>query len=126
MLQLVREELHPGDPATLVVETERTSGQEVDSRADEDEDVEKISGRVIPYPPRRLTRVQLDFNDLSVAKTNNLQPYLFKVLQDQDAGAEVRVTVEVNSEAGIPEDILNERIVEAFDQLGITVRWEEG
>ena len=77
-------------------------------------------------PPKRLTRVRLDVDDLAVAKTNNLQPYLFKVLQEQDAGAELSVTIEVNSDAGISQDILNQRIVEAFDQLGIVVRWEEG
>ena len=76
--------------------------------------------------PKRLTRVKLDVHDLAVAKTNNLQPYLFKVLQEQDAGAEVSVTIEVTSDAGIPQDVLDQRIVEAFDQLGIAVRWREG
>ena len=27
---------------------------------------------------------------------------------------------------GIPQDVLDQRIVEAFDQLGIAVRWREG
>ncbi len=79
----------------------------------------------IPPPPRRLTRVRLSISDLSVAKTNNLQPYLFKVLQEQDAGAEVQFTIQVSSEAGIGQDVLEHRIVEGFDQLGITVEWEE-
>ena len=61
-----------------------------------------------------------------MAKTSNLQPYLFRVLQDQDAGAEVSVTIDVSSSAGIPEDILDARIIEGFDQLGIAVEWEEG
>ena len=85
----------------------------------------KISDPVIPTPPKRLTRVRLDVAKLAVARTNNLQPYLFKVLQEQDAGAEVSVTIEVTSDAGISEDVLDQRIVEAFDQLGISVRWRE-
>ena len=42
------------------------------------------------------------------------------------AGAEVTVVIEVDSNAGIPTDVLEKRIVEAFDQLGISVRWEAG
>ena len=80
---------------------------------------------VIP-PPKRLARVRLNVRDLAIAKTNNLQPYLFKVLQEQDAGAEVDVTIQVSSSAGIPQDVLEQRIVEAFDQLGIALQWEEG
>lgn len=80
----------------------------------------------IPAPGRRLTKVRLNVRDLAVAKTNNLQPYLFKVLQEHDAGAEVHVTIQVASETGIPEEALDRRIVEAFEQLGITVSWEEG
>lgn len=79
----------------------------------------------IPPPPRRLLRVRLRLDDLSVAKTSNLQPYLFKVLQEQDAGARLTVTIEVTSTAGIAAEVLDRRIVEAFEQLGISVRWEE-
>ena len=61
-----------------------------------------------------------------MGKTNNLQPYLFRVLQDQDAGAELTVTIEVSSDAGIPESILNNRIVEGLEQLDISIGWEEG
>ena len=61
-----------------------------------------------------------------MGKTNNLQPYLFRVLQDQDAGAELSVTIEVSSDASIPEEILNGRIVEGLEQLDINVGWEEG
>ena len=123
MLQLIREELQPEQPE---------SGDEETDSDSEQTDVEehggpggKIRAQVIPAPPKRLTRVRLDVADLAVAKTNNLQPYLFKVLQEQDAGAELTMTIEVNSDAGISQDILNQRIVEAFDQLGIAVRWEE-
>ena len=80
----------------------------------------------IPPPTRRLTSIRLRVRDLAVAKAGNLQPYLFKVLQEQDAGAEVQVTIQVTSGRGIPEDLLDRRIVEAFEQLGITVSWEEG
>ena len=86
----------------------------------------KVKEPPIPAPAKRLARVRLSLHDLAIAKTNNLQPYLFKVLQEQDAGAEVDVTIEVTSGAGIPQDVIDQRIVEAFDQLGISVRWEEG
>ena len=81
---------------------------------------------MIPPPAKRLTRVRLNINNLDVSKTGNLQPYLFKLLQEQDAGARVNVTIEVSSTSGISQDILNQRIVEGFDQLGIEVKWEEG
>ena len=82
-----------------------------------------------PFPipaPKRLGRVRLSVRDLAVGKTNNLQPYLFRFLQEVDAAAEINVTIEVSSSAGIPEEVLENRIVEGLDQLGITVRWEEG
>ena len=79
----------------------------------------------IPPPARRLRKVTLSVPDLPVAKTNNLQPYLFRVLQEQDAGARVRLAIEVTSETGIAEDALKGRIVEAFDLLGIEVTWTE-
>ena len=124
MLQLIREELKPEEPEQGDELTEAKVRQlEIEEHSDPGS---KTSDHVIPAPPKRLTRVRLDVDDLAVAKTNNLQPYLFKVLQEQDAGAEVSVTIEVSSDAGIPEDILDQRIVEAFDQLGITIRWREG
>ena len=69
--------------------------------------------------------MRLNVSDLAVAKANNLQPYLFRVLQQQDAVAEVQLTILVTSEPGIPEDILDSQIVEAFEQLGISVNWDE-
>ena len=128
MLQLVRDELRPKagpEPESGDGKTERESGSE-----GEYEKGQVLSGGTIEEEriptPKRLTRVKLDVHGLAVAKTNNLQPYLFKVLQEQDAGAEVSVTIEVTSDAGISQDVLDQRIVEAFDQLGIAVRWEEG
>ena len=77
--------------------------------------------RAIPPPARRLKRVRLNVSNLAVAKANNLQPYLFRVLQQQDAVAEVQLTVLVSSEPGIPEEVIERQIVEAFDQLGMSV-----
>ena len=79
----------------------------------------------IPPPSKRLARVRLAVNGLSIGRTTNLQPYLFKVIQDQDAGAEINLTIEVTSDAGISEESLNQRIVEGFSQLGIDVDWQE-
>ena len=70
--------------------------------------------------------MRLRLEDLPIAKTSNLQPYLFRVLQEQDAGTELEVTIVVKSGAGIPEDVLEQRIVEGFEQLGVSVEWEEG
>ena len=80
---------------------------------------------LIPPPSRRLARIRLAVNGLSIGRTTNLQPYLFKVIQDQDAGAELNLTIEVTSDAGISEESLNQRIVEGFSQLGIDVDWQE-
>ena len=79
----------------------------------------------IPPPACRLKQVRVDVRNLAVAKTNNLQPYLFRVLQQQDAVAEVQISILVSSEPGISEDILDSQIVEAFEQLGISVSWDE-
>ena len=121
MLQLIREELR--------VDTEPEASEEP-KQSFLDEGGRVIRGMPTPPPvipaPTRLKQVRLDVDDLAVAKTNNLQPYLFKVLQEQDAAAEVSVSIKVKSEAGISPDILEQRIVEAFDQLGISVTWEEG
>ena len=70
--------------------------------------------------------MRLTINDLSVAKTNNLQPYLFKVLQEQDAGAEIQLTIQsVQRGRHRCSTFWRERIVEGFDQLGIAVDWDE-
>ena len=120
MRDLIRGELHPDlepdqpDDAALPIPS--TQGGEGEGQPP----------LPIPAAARLVTKVRLSVRNLAVAKTNNLQPYLFKVLQDQDAGAEVQVTIQVTSETGIPEDVLDRRIVEAFEQLGIAVTWEEG
>ena len=114
LLELIREQLG-GKKGPLVVKPPGTK---------EPGEGEDGGASVIPPPSKRLSRVRLRIENLGIAKTSNLQPYLFRVLQEQDAGAEVTVVIEVSSGAGIPADVLEKRIVEAFDQLGITVRWE--
>ena len=123
LLELIREELQPK------VETDQSRDADQGTSATPDEgsdDRGTAEPEPIPAPARRLSRVRLNLRDLAVGKTNNLQPYLFRVLQDQDAGAELTVTIEVSSDAGIPEAILNDRIVEGLEQLDISIGWEEG
>ena len=119
LLELLREELRPDEKDPPPSDEPLTQHQVGESRPGE----QPLPDRQIPPPPRRLSRVRLSISDLSIAKTNNLQPYVFKVLQEQDAGAEIQLTIQVSSEAGIGRDILVERIVEGFDQLGIAVDW---
>ena len=122
LLYLVREELRPEDRPT---DDGGQDGGSEPPQPDAGKEQSKEQGTPIPRPAKRLTRVKLNVKDLSVAKTSNLQPYLFRVLQEQDAGAEVNVTIEVSSDAGISEEALNHRIVEGFGQLGIAVEWQE-
>ena len=81
---------------------------------------------VTPVIPKvvRHARLRLRLDDLPIAKTGNLRPYLFKVLQEEDAGARLTLTIDVTSGAGISEENLTNRIVEGLDQLGIAVTWE--
>ncbi|MFM9107357.1 MAG: hypothetical protein ACKOWF_11745, partial [Chloroflexota bacterium] len=77
-----------------------------------------------PPRPQRHSRVAMRVDHLKIGQTNNLQPYLFKPLAEQDPGAELDIIITVRSSAGIPADVLNNRIVEGLDQLHITVKWE--
>lgn len=122
LLDLVREELNPVDRSMDGSEQEGSSEQ---SQTDTSTEQSGEQESPIPRPAKRLARVKLSVRNLSVAKTSNLQTYLFRVLQEQDAGAEVTVTIEVSSDAGISEEALNQRIVEGFSQLGIAVEWRE-
>jgi len=79
----------------------------------------------IPKPPQRLTHVRLRLSDVSIGKTANLQPYLFKVIQEHDAGARIVLHIEIESDAGIPEDDIERRILEGLQQLGIDAMWEK-
>lgn len=122
MLELIREELGSKDRDVPGSDEPATQRQVRESKPGEEP---LPTPEQIPLPPRRLSRLRLSINDLSVAKTNNLQPYLFKVLQEQDAGAEIQLTIQVSSDAGIGQDVLEGRIVEGFDQLGIAIDWAE-
>ena len=94
LLDLIREQVAPTqEPVPDIIEPT------------EDEPEKKPQGRgtgVIPSPSKRLTKIRLRLEDLPIATTSNLQPYLFRVLQEQDAGAEPEVTIEVISGTGIP------------------------
>jgi hypothetical protein len=46
------------------------------------------------------------------------------VLQEQDAAASLSLTIDLHSEAGLTDEVLERRIVEGLEQLGITVTWE--
>ena len=118
---LVREQLRPtSEPEKPIYQR----AQSEPTRELRDAPSEPTQGEMsIPAPAKRFVRVRLSVQDLALAKTNNLQPYLFRFLQEQDAAAEVNVTIDVSSKAGIPQDILEQRIVEGLDQLGIEVKW---
>ena len=128
LLELIREQLSP-DPPKETPPDENLLGSSHDAHDQgviKDKPTDPVQ-EPLPIPaPKRLGRVRLNVQDLAVGKTNNLQPYLFRFLLEVDAGAEVNITIEVSSSAGIPEEVLDNRIVEGLDQLGITVRWEEG
>ena len=127
LLDLVREEVRPTPPEEPDTREDDSPTPVADAIHDPHPEWPPIPPTpVIPPPEKRLARVRLNLQDLAVAKTNNLQPYLFRVLQEQDAGAEINITIDVSSAAGISEDVLNARIVEAFDQLGISIDWQEG
>ena len=84
LLQLIREELHPPVDAEAPTARDEVRPPGVTAEASPAVTPEQPS---IPPPARRLARVRLNVQDFAVTKTNNLQPYLFKVLQEQDAGA---------------------------------------
>jgi hypothetical protein len=120
LLDLIREQVAP---------LKKPVGGETEEPEPSNDPPKKISdgpGPGIPAPPKRLTKVRLRMANVPITKTTNLQPYLFKVLQDEDAGVELDITINVTSDAGISDEVLEKRIVEGFDQLGVSVEWEEG
>ena len=119
----IREELHPTVESVAPIAPDGTAPEPEGSASTP---VAPELPLPIPAPARRLAKVRLSLQDLDVTKTTNLQPYLFRVLQDQDALAAINISIEVTSSAGIPEDVLEDRIVEGLSQLGIEVRWEDG
>jgi hypothetical protein len=124
---LIREELasriEPGtDPEPVVV---RPDGGQRGIR----EPGPEIDPQPIPEPPtirpvQRYRTVSIRVPRLPISKTQNLQPYLFKVLQEKDVDAEVSITIRVTSQAGIDEETLTNRIVEGLDMLNIPVDWD--
>ena len=120
---LVREQLRPRPDQELAPDPCQGDSSPEDEAGGQPEEPNQPGQ--IPLPPRRLGKVRLNVRDLDLAKTGNLQQYLFRVLQEHDAGARVNVTIQVDSDAGIPQNALEQRIMEAFDQLGIELSWEE-
>ncbi len=123
LLELVRDDLRkPAGAAPPPTEAPPTPGPAPRDAAPGG--VVKESRPPVIAPPKRFRRVRLRVDTLPVAKTSNLQMYLFKVLQSQDPGATVGLSIEVSSDAGIPEEALEKRIVEGLEQLNIMVTWE--
>jgi len=121
LLQLIREELKPGlvvqgiDPQVGVGYQAPDPGPTPQLKDPQPK---------IPAPARRLTRLKVRVDPLPITKTSHLQHYLFRVIQEQDAGAEVMLEFDVSSTVGVSEEALEKRIVEGLEQLGIQVSWE--
>lgn len=120
---LIREQLASAQPKT---EVEVPVGGEQERQPPHDEGEGTTPPTVGPLPVKRYLRVRLTVPAMPVVKTPNLQPYLWKVLQEADAGSTLAISVDVECPAGLSEDVLEKRIVEGFDQLGITVTWQSG
>jgi hypothetical protein len=119
LIDLIREQLGEKVPVTDTGDAPKPEPEP------DDDDKRRRGPEPIPSPATRHSRVRIRVGPSSIARlTSNLQPYLLKVIQEQDAGAEVDIVVEVTSGAGIAEDVITKRILEAFDQLGISVKWE--
>jgi hypothetical protein len=119
LLQLIRKDLAPDQEPEP---TPSAGPDHVEEGGQKPEGEPKSDA--IPPPSRRLTRLRIRLEDLPVTKTGNLQPYLFKVLQDHDAGVELVIEIDVSSQAGVPEEALDRRIIEGLEQLGIHASWE--
>ena len=116
--ELIREQLRPaGVEPTPIIEPKPD---------DDPEPTPPPPGPKPPIitPPKRHGRVRLRVSNLPVSKTFNLQSYLFKPLQGQDPLATISISIDVKSDAGIGEEVLEKSIAEAFDQLGFTLEWE--
>lgn len=120
---LIREQLGPAQPEA---EVEVAVGGEQERQMQRDEGEGPTPPPARPLPVKRYMRVRLTVPAMPVVKIPNLQPYLWKVLQEADAGSTLAISVDVECPAGLSEDVLEKRIVEGFDQLGITVTWQSG
>lgn len=126
LLDMVREEIAAAKPAEPIVQPPNPPVGPGPGLPPVDPPIQPppvIQPPVIPKPTR-LGRLRLHLDDLSVGKTNNLQPYLFRVLQGQDAAAKLSITIEVSSDAGISAETVEKQIVEGLEQLNIGVTWE--
>lgn len=119
---LIRQELGTTEAPTEPPAAEPTSDPDV-SGPDAPPGEAPVT-EIRPTVPKRYVRVRLTIPELPVVKSQNLQPYLWRVLQEADPGTRLSLSVEVDSEAGIPEEILERRIREGFEQLGIELEWE--
>jgi hypothetical protein len=77
-----------------------------------------------PEPAKRYKYVRLSIKDLSVTKAHNLQPYVFKLLQEVDVGTSVSLAIDVDCPAGVPEEVLKQKIEQSLEMLQIKVDWE--
>lgn len=120
LLQLIREELAPkGETATPAPEPGREPEAESGTLAEA-----PARGPATPQIAKRHARVRVRLPALDVAKSQNLQPYLWKVIQATDASSKLSLSVDITCPAGISEDVLRGQIVEAFEMLNIPIEWE--
>lgn len=66
------------------------------------------------------TRVSIRVTDIGSARTGNLQQYLFKILQEQDAAARLTLEIDVQNASGTLEKTSLDRIIEGMEQP----KWE--
>lgn len=81
---LIREQLGPAQPEA---EVEVAVGGEQERQMQRDEGEGPTPPPARPLPVKRYMRVRLTVPAMPVVKIPNLQPYLWKVLQEADAGS---------------------------------------
>lgn len=75
-------------------------------------------------PTHRYSRVRMRVTNLPITKSMQLQPYLWKFIQDVDATSTLGLTIDVECPAGLGEDVLRDKIQQSFEMLGLSVDWE--
>jgi hypothetical protein len=63
---------------------------------------------------------------LSGSRRRTYSPTSGKSSRKPTRGTTLSLSIEVVCPPGVPEDTLEKRIVEGFEQLGIAVQWEQG
>jgi hypothetical protein len=124
---LIREELRPAEAAATGVTApsgEPPGGEPASTPSVPAATAVTVGSAPAPHIEKRYARVRLRFPELPITKTTNLQPYLWKVLQNVDASSKLSLTADIACPAGLSEDTLAKQIVEAFEMLGIAVEWE--